>query len=1257
MASVAEVATVAPAEEQDTGAFFYSLRAKVVCGAHEGAPRAAALLACAPAAGVFAVATASGVSVAPCCDLAAAGVDGAPLASLAGAAAVEHAAASCVTLSADGTLLCVVTGREAYFYGVVALLGAAGAAGAPPPPPREILTLGVEAGDIVQAVFSPVAASRELLLVTASGQALMASGMDGSEGVQTRALRNGVGAASWAPGGDFVALGVGGQVESVAVSGAGTGWAARLCDRAMEESMAGLDGALRVEALAWPTAGTVLATVTAVEGDGTAALVALRVEGNDVYACDVEGGVGLLEDDLLSAEPQGALTHCAAVSAWGVAVVADRRAYDEHLSLVSCGWGQEEGRPSPCLLRIGEDRALARVEMADGADDFVTGLAMDLTRVGEPIDDPRDAEVAPLPCAPMLLVLTAAGVLWAYALGAADGDAPVPAGSVVNSAAKIPELPPPMQAAALAAEESFPSAPQAGPPAGEADDMGLKAALGAALPGSDDDDLGGSDEEAESSGDAAESRSPAAVPPAALHAGLPDSDDDGSTHAGGSTGGDDGSSDDSAVESPLRMAAPAPAAAAAAVSAPPFTFPAASSAPAPLFGGAAASSAPALGFGGAAASTPAFGAAASTPAFGVTAACAPAGPLFTGATAGFSPTSGALPTFGAAPATEPDAKSASPAAFPPAKGAVPAFGAKDESKAAASSSDAFPASTSTVPAFGKPQGMAKAGEPKRKAVTVASTFPPMMSALPAFGGAGDKSKGKAAAKEEKAPGPAAAESGGWGAAFLQANKKSAGETAAAVEKEIENAANKGSAPPPLLGSGASPSSTPKFGAAVAGTALPPAPEAGGFAFGTSPADAPNAVPAPKPAPKPASKPAPKMRPSPPPPPPHSPPPPSFGDVSGAESVEDAFASEIASVVEAADGVAGVVDAVRSGAPTAPFRAVAAHTLPERTRALGERVAALRARCDGGARPRLGALRERLVDLRAGLAEAEAVAAATGGDGSAAAYLADERPLPPAAAALQQRLAERYGLMLSRVGEVRADLEGRERAAEAASAAGAPRVMARYAAYREPPPGQLYGTIETQRAIARGYARRFDAIEARMASLGMAAAAASGVEGSPPPGGTPLMLLGAPSSVRGGGAAHWDSGGAGKSSIRRRLAGRLAPDSTPRVTSAKKAPATPGSASARGRGSRPLALNFDATGSGSESVASMSISAERSQVSMSISSAAPRKRVVAGTTPVSGLGAFGGKRTPTPATRAAEKDENSAESPLSGPPSIKVAKVR
>ena len=45
MASVAEVATVAPAEEQDTGAFFYSLRAKVVCGAHEGAPRAAALLA------------------------------------------------------------------------------------------------------------------------------------------------------------------------------------------------------------------------------------------------------------------------------------------------------------------------------------------------------------------------------------------------------------------------------------------------------------------------------------------------------------------------------------------------------------------------------------------------------------------------------------------------------------------------------------------------------------------------------------------------------------------------------------------------------------------------------------------------------------------------------------------------------------------------------------------------------------------------------------------------------------------------------------------------------------------------------------------------------------------------------------------------------------------------------------------------------------------------------------------------------------
>ena len=176
----------------------------------------------------------------------------------------------------------------------------------------------------------------------------------------------------------------------------------------MEESMAGLEGALFVEALRWPTDATLLCTVgSADEGDETSALVALDVRsgGAEVAACDVEMGLGIFEDDLTSGSRQRALTHCAAVEQWGVAVVADRRASDDHLNLVSCAWDRSAEQPSPCLLRIAEDIALARVEMVDGNDDFVVGLSMDLTRASDAVDDPRDDEAPAVPCAPLLLAL------------------------------------------------------------------------------------------------------------------------------------------------------------------------------------------------------------------------------------------------------------------------------------------------------------------------------------------------------------------------------------------------------------------------------------------------------------------------------------------------------------------------------------------------------------------------------------------------------------------------------------------------------------------------------------------------------------------------------------------------------------------------------------------------------------------------------------------------------------------------------------
>ena len=127
----------------------------------------------------------------------------------------------------------------------------------------------------------------------------------------------------------------------------------------------------------------------------------MRSGSAEVAACDVEMGLGIFEDDLTSGSRQRALTHCAAVEQWGVAVVADRRASDDHLNLVSCAWDRSAEQPSPCLLRIAEDIALARIEMVDGNDDFVVGLSMDLTRASDAVDDPRDDEA---PAVPVLLL-------------------------------------------------------------------------------------------------------------------------------------------------------------------------------------------------------------------------------------------------------------------------------------------------------------------------------------------------------------------------------------------------------------------------------------------------------------------------------------------------------------------------------------------------------------------------------------------------------------------------------------------------------------------------------------------------------------------------------------------------------------------------------------------------------------------------------------------------------------------------------------
>ena len=200
----------------------------------------------------------------------------------------------------------------------------------------------------------------------------------------------------------------------------------------------------------------------------------------------------------------------------------------------------------------------------------------------------------------------------------------------------------------------------------------------------------------------------------------------------------------------------------------------------------------------------------------------------------------------------------------------------------------------------------------------------------------------------------------------------------------------------------------------------------------------------------------------------------FGQVDNAESVEAAFATEIDSVKSAGEGLAEVIKAIQIDAPTAPFQGVvASHTLPERTAALADRVAALRERADG-VRPRMSVLKDRLIDVKVGIAEAEASSAVTLASDGVVAELADERPLPPPAAARRDQLRRHYEIIVGRLAEVMDDLEARERAVESAAAGASRKSPAASRAAAQPG-----GTIETS-VLSRGPCATFRCRQRRRA---------------------------------------------------------------------------------------------------------------------------------------------------------------------------------
>ena len=263
----------------------------------------------------------------------------------------------------------------------------------------------------------------------------------------------GVACASWAPGGDALALGRGGELQ-LATPGLEVFFSRDLeADaRALEDDLEGGEP-WRVESVAWLRRGAVLATCltyplagggadsdSEAEAEERCAAFIVRWSGfEEVGSGAPPRGVEVFRlDDYLvcgsieaSATPAGAgpYLRCAEVAGWGLHAVAHRKSSDCHVAIVRGGAAEAEAPPAVWELledeAVDPDKLQAKVPLtSEDEDNFVVGLDVDYTCHQATVRDPTNPGRY-LPAGPVLCLLTSDARLLLYSLAQSVPDSDI----------------------------------------------------------------------------------------------------------------------------------------------------------------------------------------------------------------------------------------------------------------------------------------------------------------------------------------------------------------------------------------------------------------------------------------------------------------------------------------------------------------------------------------------------------------------------------------------------------------------------------------------------------------------------------------------------------------------------------------------------------------------------------------------------------------------------------------------------------------
>ncbi|BDA49876.1 probable nuclear pore complex protein NUP98B at C-terminar half [Coccomyxa sp. Obi] len=186
---------------------------------------------------------------------------------------------------------------------------------------------------------------------------------------------------------------------------------------AVKQEAKDADGVVNVDTLAWLGSQSLLVSTNLhpVE-DLTAEMDIAPLAVMQWSAWDVEAGADPEELQLAefiapavnadsTAENSGPYTHVTRVPAWGAAVVAHRKASDDHIRLYEVGQGYVKA------IDVTEDWSAIRIPSAmDYSDNYVTGLGIDFTSTDIHVMPP-DPEASALPPSPVLLVATSDSAL------------------------------------------------------------------------------------------------------------------------------------------------------------------------------------------------------------------------------------------------------------------------------------------------------------------------------------------------------------------------------------------------------------------------------------------------------------------------------------------------------------------------------------------------------------------------------------------------------------------------------------------------------------------------------------------------------------------------------------------------------------------------------------------------------------------------------------------------------------------------------